>query len=140
MAILDKILGAGEALREKVKGTFGEPALDADALDVTIEDHSALAAPAVGAHRAYAVLGLADGATLADVREAYRALARHHHPFAVRDGLDSEAQRVLDGLLEALEVLEEHLVPLVPSGSRARIERTPPLPRRKRATARKPTP
>jgi hypothetical protein len=146
MAILDKVLGVGEAVRDKLKETFGEPSLDSDALDDDADasgDSSGEGGAALDPAGAYAALGLAEGATLADVREAYRALARYHHPIAARDGLESEAQRALDRLLEALELLEEHLVPLSPSssggaaGSGVTGRASPPPPRRKRATARK---
>lgn len=148
MAILDKVLGVGEAVRDKLKETFGEPdtsGLDDDSSDAD-GDTSGEGVPALDPPGAYAALGLAEGATLADVREAYRALARYHHPIAARDGVDSDAQKALDRLLEALELLEEHLVPLGPLGPGAgagggsggvtpRASRPPP--RRKRATARK---
>lgn len=143
MAILDKVLGVGEAVRDKLKETFGEPDLSSvdDDVDAETDSSSEEGASALDPASAYAALGLADGATLADVREAYRALARHHHPIAARDGLESDAQRALDRLLEALELLEEHLVPLSPSSSgpgsggvTPRASRPPP--RRKRATAR----
>lgn len=145
MAILDKVLGVGGAVRDKLKETFGEPDLsgvdgDGDG-DAESDAASGDGAPALDPAGAYAALGLAEGATLADVREAYRALARYHHPMAVRDGVESDAQRALDRLLEALELLEEHMVPLSPSsggggsgGVTPRASRPPP--KRKRATAR----
>lgn len=151
MPILDKLRGVGEAVRDKVKETFGEGegATDEGAEPGGIEEEGEGRAlePALDVDGALKLLGLGvlhpDDATLADVREAYRALARRHHPIARRDGMDSEAARTLDRLLEALELLEEHLVPLAgagpggggaPSGSGGRAE---PPPRRKRATARK---
>jgi hypothetical protein len=141
MAILDKVLGVGEAVRDKLKETFGDPDLSGadDDVDAESEGASGEGASALDPAAAYAALGLSEGATLADVREAYRSLARYHHPIAARDGLESDAQRALDRLLEALELLEEHLVPLAPSTSGSgsvtpRAARPPP--RRKRATAR----
>lgn len=139
MAILDKVLGVGEAVRDKLKETFGDPDLSVDDdVDADANGSSGEGTAALDPTAAYTALGLAEGATLADVREAYRALARYHHPIAVRDGLDSDAQRALDRLLEALELLEEQLVPLTPSGGSGGV--TPrasrPPPRRKRATAR----
>ena len=79
--------------------------------------------------------------TLADVREAYRAKARALHPNAKRDGDESQAQQDLDRLLLALELLEEHLVPLnpvagAPSSSSSSSSSTPPRSTRKRATKR----
>lgn len=140
MAILDKVLGVGEAVRDKLKETFGDPDLSGldDDVDAESEGAAGEGTAALDPAAAYAALGLAEGATLADVREAYRALARYHHPIAARDGLDSDAQRALDRLLEALELVEEQLVPLSPSGGSGGV--TPrasrPSPRRKRATAR----
>ena len=134
MAFLDKIFGVGGAMRDKVKATFGAPDLSS-VHDNDAGDDAGDAAP-LEAAGAYAALGLAEGATLADVREAYRAMARHHHPMAVRDGVDSEAHRALDHLLDALELLEEQLVPLAPAsgGTSPRTSRPPAT--RKRATVR----
>jgi hypothetical protein len=135
MAILDKVLGVGGAVRDKLKETFGEPDVNVDDdVDGELGEHGEAAA-ALDPAGAYTTLGLAEGATLADVREAYRVLARHHHPIALRDGQESDAQRALDRLLEALELLEEHLVPLGGSGG-VTGRASPPPPRRKRATAR----
>src|SRR5687767_6722740 len=136
MAILDKLLGVADAAREKYKETFGEPQHDDMSLDDDASNEpDAPLDPPLDVPGAYAALGIAEGATLADVREAYRALARYHHPMAQRDGVDSDAQRALDRLLEALELLEETLVPL--SGSVGPVKTSQPPPRRKRATARK---
>src|SRR5689334_20111460 len=114
MAILDKVLGVAEVARDKWKETFGDP-MDGANVDGDDEDVDGSEGPDGGppldVAGAYLALGLADGANLADVREAYRALAKYHHPIAVRDGVDSDAQRALDRCLEALELLEETLVP-----------------------------
>lgn len=134
MAIFDKIRGVGEAVRDKVKQTFGEPS-SSDGDPHEDESAPAAAAPALTPEAAYALLGLAEGVTLADVRTAYRALARDRHPIAVREGADSEAQRALDRLLEALELLEEQLVPLAGATPVTRAASESSL-RRKRATAR----
>lgn len=118
MAILDKLRGVGEAVRDKVKETFGEPTGEGSeegTADVRGQE-APEGPPPLDVHGAFALLGLAEGATLADVRESYRALARRHHPIARRDGIDSEAARTLDRLLEALELLEEQLVPLAGGG------------------------
>jgi hypothetical protein len=136
MAILDKLIGVGEAVRDKIKETFGDPQ-DGLAVDDGESAADAPAGEALDVAGAFAALGLAEGASLADVREAYRAMSRHHHPIARRDGAQSEAARTLDRLLEALELLEEHLVPLTggPFGGGSG-KAAPPPPRRKRATAR----
>lgn len=143
MAILDKLKSVGESVRDKVKETFGEPdtsSLDHDA-DANADDADAgPASAALDVAGAYAALSVKEDATLADVREAYRALARHHHPAAVRDGDASAAQHKLDTALEALELLEEHLVPLSPSASPnggPPAKPSAPTSMRKRATARK---
>ncbi len=135
MAILDKVLGAGEALRDKLKETFGDPRDDDDARAGSGPDELAFSGPPLDLAGAYAALGLAGDATLADVREAYRARARALHPLAVRDGVESSAQRELDRSLEALELLEEHLVPL--SGAPPAASTPTPAPTRKRATPRR---
>lgn len=144
MPILDKLRGVGEAVRDKVKETFGEgEGATEEGAEPGLEEgpEGRALEPALDVAGARKLLGLSDGATLADVREAYRALARRHHPLARRDGMDSEAARTLDRLLEALELLEEHLVPLAgagpASGGAGSGGRAEPPPRRKRATARK---
>lgn len=131
MPILDKIKSVGAALKDKVGETFGEgkaPDLDDDA-DV-------VATPALDAAGARRALGVRDDATLADVREAYRRLARHHFGRARREGPESAAAHLLDRALDALELLEEELLPL--GGDRGTTPAGTPPPRRKRATPRAP--
>ena len=136
MAILDKVLGVGEAVRDKLKETFGDPTGSVDD-DGAAGDDEPTGGPPLDLAGAYAALGLAETATLADVREAYRAMAKHWHPLARRDGDDSEAQRTLDRLLDALELLEEQLVPLSGVPTAARAPAAPAPPKRKRATERR---
>ncbi len=67
----------------------------------------------VDAAAAYKMLELPDGALLDEVRAQYRVMVRRYHPKSV-DGSDEQrvtAQSVLDGLTQALEVLETHLLP-----------------------------
>jgi hypothetical protein len=116
MAILDRLKGAADAAREKLKETFGEPKPDDDREDVELT-------PALDVGSAYALLQLGEAATLAEVRDAYRGKAKA----ALATGADG------DRLLEALELLEEHLVPL----AAAAAQTAPTKPGRKRATPRK---
>jgi hypothetical protein len=145
MAILDKLLGVTGAVRDKVKQTFGDPQAALEGrFEGRFEDGAAaseagLFGPALDVPGAFSALGLSEGATLAAVREACRVQSRTIHPIARRDGFDSEAARALDRLLEALELLEEHLVPLTPSPDRrggGSGGEAPPASRRKRATPR----
>ena len=85
--------------------------LDGDSADDLTAASAAEAASVLDVAGAWTALGLSEGATLADVRAAYRALTRYHHPQAQRGGDGSAAAMELDRLLEALELLEEHLVP-----------------------------
>lgn len=136
MAIIDKLLSVGEVVRDKVKETFGDPNLSTLSDDSDDDASDTPSTDALDVAGAYAALGVAEGCTLADVREAYRALARYHHPIATRDGDDSDAQKALDCCLEALELLEEHMLPLSPTSSPGTTPKAPPS-TRKRATARK---
>lgn len=63
---------------------------------------------------AFRMLELEQGATLDEVRGAYRTLAKRYHPRTLSKVPDQAyaAQTVLDALTEALEVLEAHLLPL----------------------------
>lgn len=63
---------------------------------------------------AYRVLEVSPHATLDEVREAYRQLARRYHPrtFSPVPDQAHAAQTVLDALTDALELLEVHLLPL----------------------------
>ena len=63
------------------------------------------------------VLELSGHPSLDEVRARYRELARRYHPKTVSDRADdvSAAHIVLESLTEALEILEEHLLPLPPA-------------------------
>jgi DnaJ domain len=56
---------------------------------------------------AYGILGLTPGATLADVKKAYRKLARQHHPD--RNNADPRAIDRFRRITEAYEYLSAHL-------------------------------
>ncbi len=136
MAILDKLKSVGGAIKHKVAETFGdgrERASGDDGMSEGLGDVAAASPPldAAGARRA---LGVDERASLADVREAYRALARTHYPRARREGPQSAAAELLDRALLALELLEEELLPL--GAGPAPGARAPAAPRRKRATPR----
>jgi hypothetical protein len=66
---------------------------------------------------AWRLLELNKGATLDEVRAAYRRLARHYHPRTLSKVADQAyaAQTLLDALTDAVELLEAHLLPL-PAG------------------------
>lgn len=63
---------------------------------------------------AYKMLELDESAALDEVRAAYFDLAKHYHPKTHADSHEQAltAQKLLDALTEALEVLEEHLLPV----------------------------
>ena len=135
MAILDKLKSVGASLKGKVRDTFGEgeePALDEEpGLEHPV-------APPLDEPAARRALGVKDDASLGEVREAYRRLAREHFGRARREGPESAAARLLDRALESLELLEEALLPLGPLGGTATSPRGPAPPARKRATPRGP--
>ncbi len=128
MAILDKLAGLGGAVKSTFDRTFGEA--------TKVDDDDDVAALPVGLDlaQAWGVLGLTASATLDDVRAASRTLARLHHPGSVRK--DAAAAVALARVAEASALLEEHLLPLVPSkvpGPAAALTS-----KRTRATARTP--
>lgn len=62
------------------------------------------------------VLEMQGSPTLDEVRARYRELARRYHPKTRSDKADDQnaAHIVLEALTDALEVLEDHLLPLPP--------------------------
>ncbi|MBI1945176.1 MAG: J domain-containing protein [Deltaproteobacteria bacterium] len=62
------------------------------------------------------VLELSAGATLDEVRAQHARLARRYHPKTLATNSDEAhaARVVLEALTDALELLEEHLLPLPP--------------------------
>jgi hypothetical protein len=69
------------------------------------------------------VLELSGAPSLREVREQYMRLARRYHPRTLdgdaHDPHDAHTARVVvDALTEALELLEEHLLPLPAEGTR----------------------
>ena len=96
VAIIDKLLSVGEVVRDKVKETFGDPTDDMPVDDdADAADSAAPSTAPLDLAGAYAALGLTEGATLADVRDAYRNLSRAWHPVAQRDGYNLGAE-ILD--------------------------------------------
>lgn len=63
---------------------------------------------------AWRVLEQRPGSSLEEVRASYAAMSQRYHPRTLSDNPDHaySAQTVLDGLTEALEILEEELLPL----------------------------
>ena len=71
-------------------------------------------AAVVDVEGALRVLELSGSPALADVRAQYRMLARRYHPKTRSPAADEahSARVVLDALTDALELLEEHLLPV----------------------------
>lgn len=139
MAILDKLVGLGGAVKDTFDRTFGDPSkhADDDANDSDSDDvEAAAAARALDVPGAWAVLGLAPSSTLDDVRAAASAIARAHHPAAARK--DDAGTAALARTAAAAELLEEHLLPLVPNNVAGKPRTTTPTSKRARATARTP--
>lgn len=92
--------GAGEATPEPAPASSRTPQRRAPAV-----------ADTQGALR---VLELTGTPTLDEVRARYRELARRYHPKTASDNADEAhaARVVLDALTDALELLEEQLLPL----------------------------
>lgn len=143
MAILDKLKSVGGAIKDKVGETFGDgrAAVDDDELG---SEPSVEPTPALDLEGARRALDIDERANLAEVREAYRKLARELYPRARKEGADSAAQGVLDRALQALELLEQELLPLGgaaagPSSAAAASGSKPTATsKRKRATPRNP--
>ena len=72
----------------------------------------------------YGILGLTSDATLADVKKAYRKLARQHHPD--RNDADPGAIDRFRRITEACEYLSAHLKDNVHGHSHGRPGPTPP--------------
>lgn len=73
-----------------------------------------------GALRVLELVGTPQGPPgLDEVRARYRELARRYHPKTASDNADEAhaARVVVDALTDALELLEEHLLPLPASGA-----------------------
>jgi hypothetical protein len=65
---------------------------------------------------AWRILELSPGSDLAMVRDQYQRMSQRYHPRTLNTNPDQAytAQQVLDGLTEAVEILEEELLPLPP--------------------------
>ncbi|MDP2344089.1 MAG: J domain-containing protein [Deltaproteobacteria bacterium] len=134
MAILDKLAGLGGAVKNTFDRAFGDTSNDADNIDDDAD--AAPEVPGLDVDGAWVVLGLPPSSTLDDVRAASRALARVQHPASMAKDLD--AITALGRIAQASELLEEHLLPMVP-GSVAPKGTTPTsTSTRTRATARNP--
>jgi hypothetical protein len=72
----------------------------------------------------YAILGLTSNATLADVKKAYRKLARQHHPD--RNNADPGAINRFRRITEAYEYLSAHLKDNAPGNGHSRPGPTAP--------------
>jgi hypothetical protein len=105
----------GHRFRRKPKDDAAEP--DTTTTTTTAAT-TAGAAPkkraVIDVQGALRVLDLTGTPTLADVRARYAELARRYHPKtqSPRDDEAHAARVVLEALTDALEILEEHLLPL----------------------------
>lgn len=113
-SILEKLADIGELVSTAYQKHFGEEDPDAPG----VGDDEGLSpsglAPVTDPETAYRVLELPENATLDEVRAAYRRMAQHYHPQTrlAEDAQADAARQLMRSLLEALEVLEEHLLPL----------------------------
>lgn len=90
------------------------------AVDATMPRRAPAVVDVEGALR---VLELSGAPCLEDVRRQYRALAHRYHP-KTRSAVPEEvnaARVVLDALTDALELLEEHLLPLPLPNTTSRV-------------------
>lgn len=104
-----------ERAHGKGKGKGDNPAVDA-----TMPRRAPAVVDVDGALR---VLELSGSPSLEDVRRQYRALAHRYHP-KTRSAVPEEvnaARVVLDALTDALELLEEHLLPLPVPNTTSRV-------------------
>jgi hypothetical protein len=110
--------------RDDDKPTKEEIAAAAAALKNQTTPPAAARAPARGptvsdVDGALRVLELSGSPALAEVRARHRELARRYHPKTLSEKSDEAhaAVVVLEALTDALELLEEHLLPLPPGGT-----------------------
>jgi hypothetical protein len=124
MSVLDRF---GQVVKSEWNSMFrkdGDDVADAAAAEV----EAALASPKASANvprapavtdvdGALRVLELSGSPHLDEVRARYRQLAQRYHPKTVGGRPDevAAAHVVLESLTEALELLEEHLLPLPPA-------------------------
>ncbi len=118
MSLLSRLAGLPASLKESWKKTFGDVdvALDDETTDAAPTGGVVSSRPALTLPQAWGIVGVVPGATLDEVRAAARARAQALHPrVADREaaGRDEEAQRALEQLIAASELLEEHLLPAV---------------------------
>jgi hypothetical protein len=114
MSLLDKVLEVADIAKSEYQRHFGDEDPDREHDTSGGEDSGGTFLPAIKTpEQAYERLELSVNASLDEVRARYREVARLWHPRAHQDGDQADrAQKHLDGYLDALEVLEEHLLPL----------------------------
>jgi DnaJ-class molecular chaperone len=116
MSLLDKLAEVADIAKSEYQRHFGDE--DPDGVHEggfgTSDEGGAAFLPAIRTpEQAYERLELSASASLDEVRARYREVAQLWHPRAQQDGEAADrARKHLDGYLDALEVLEEHLLPL----------------------------
>lgn len=114
MSLLDKLSEVADIAKSEYQRHFGDEDPNGEHSFGEGDDSGSAFLPAIRSpEQAYERLELRDNSSLDEVRARYREVAMLWHPRAHQDGEQAErARRHLDGYLEALEVLEEHLLPL----------------------------
>ena len=129
MSVIDRL---GQVVKSEWNARFKQDGKDADkankeaaeAVDAALKNSTSTplpkpprAASVSDVEGALRVLELSSVTTLNDVRARYRELARRYHPKTQSDKADEQnaAHVVLEALTDALELLEEHLLPLPPT-------------------------
>ena len=114
MSLLDKVLEVADIAKSEYQRHFGDEDPDGEHAPLGGGDDGGTFLPAIKTpEQAYERLELNVNASLDEVRARYREVARVWHPRAQQDGEPADrARKHLDGYLDALEVLEEHLLPL----------------------------
>lgn len=115
MSLLDKLGQVADLAKSEYQRHFGEEdraGIDG-ALVPAVAQNEVLAPAVKTPEQAYERLELPVDASLDEVRARYQEVVRAWHPRAQQGGAEAErAHQELAGYLDALEMLEEHLLPL----------------------------
>lgn len=114
MSLLDKLSEVADIAKSEYQRHFGDEDPNGEHSHGDTDDGGSAFLPAIrSAEQAYERLELGEHSSLDEVRARYREVAKLWHPRAHQDGEAGErARKHLEGYLDALEVLEEHLLPL----------------------------